>query len=111
MNGKATKAAFVVFLLSMLVYAQATTTASATLSAVICNLYKVFKDLLPVIGFVLFVLAGVAYAAGNFFGAEVRAKSTGWAMNMIVGAIIAFVLNILGPLILNSFGYTGTYCP
>ncbi len=110
MNSKVMKATFVVLLLSVLIFAQTGSTAASTLASVVCNLYTIFKTLLPVIGFVLFVLAGVAYAAGNFFGAEMRAKATGWAMNMIVGAIIAFILNIVGPVILNSFGYTSTYC-
>lgn len=102
MNSKAIKATFAVLLLSVLVFAQ-TTAGAGALSNVLCAIYNIIKDLLPVIGFVLFVLAGVAYAAGNFFGAEMRAKATGWAMNMIVGAIVAFILSILGPIILKSF--------
>ena len=65
----------------------------------ICGL---FAAVLPVIGFVLFVLAGVAYAAGNFFTAEIRAKATSWAMNMILGAIISFLLWIVGPTIIGA---------
>ena len=70
----------------------------------ICNLAAA---LLPVIAFVLFILAGVAYAAGNFFGADARAKSTGWAMNMITGAVIAFLLWIIGPMLISSLAGGG----
>ena len=83
-----------------------TTTATQTLSAAICAIYDIVKNLLPIFGFVLFVLAGVVYAGGNFFGAETRAKAQGWAMNMIVGALIAFIISILGPVLLGAFGYT-----
>jgi len=70
----------------------------------ICNLAAA---LLPVIAFVLFILAGVAYAAGNFFGADARAKSTGWAMNMITGAVISFLLWIIGPMLISSLSGGG----
>lgn len=75
----------------------------------ICNLAAA---LLPVVAFVLFILAGVAYAAGNFFGADARAKSVGWAMNMITGAVIAFLLWIIGPVIISGLsGGTISYSP
>ncbi len=73
----------------------------------ICAVYNLISGILPVMAFVLFVLAGVAYAAGNFFGAEMRAKATGWAMNMITGTIIALVLSAIGPSILSAL-YGGT---
>jgi len=67
----------------------------------ICNMVS---GLLPIMAFVLFILAGVAYAVGNFFGAEMRAKAIGYAMNMLTGAIIALILSIIGPTIITSLG-------
>ena len=66
-----------------------------------------FEGLLPVLAFVLFILAGVAYAAGQFFGAEMRAKAIGYAMNMLTGAIIALVISIISPTIITAL-YSGT---
>ncbi|MCX8202422.1 MAG: hypothetical protein N3G74_01275 [Candidatus Micrarchaeota archaeon] len=91
-----------------------TTTGSDRIKKAICDVYKIVDGVLPVMAFVLFVLAGVAYAAGNFFGAEMRAKATGWAMNMITGAIIALILSAIGPTILTSlYGSTvgSSLCP
>ncbi|MEM4160059.1 MAG: hypothetical protein QXH18_02485 [Candidatus Micrarchaeia archaeon] len=97
-------------LIFSIVFAQSTTSTTSSSSEkikdAICAVYDLLNGLLPVMAFVLFVLAGVAYAAGNFFGAEMRAKATGWAMNMITGAIIALILSAVGPSIL-SYLYQG----
>ncbi|MCS7109788.1 MAG: hypothetical protein NZ903_03255, partial [Candidatus Micrarchaeota archaeon] len=79
-----------------------TTRDSKRITDAICDVYNVVNDVLPVMAFVLFVLAGVAYAAGNFFGAEMRARAIGWAMNMVTGAIIALLLSSVAPTILTS---------
>jgi hypothetical protein len=91
-----------------------TTDAQTKLKDTLGSICNLAAALLPVIAFVLFILAGVAYAAGNFFGADARAKSVGWAMNMITGAVIAFLLWIIGPTIIAgmsgqsySIGSTG----
>jgi hypothetical protein len=86
-------------------FAFATTTATkgTAIQEIMGDLCDTINGLLPIFGFVLFVLAGVAYAAGQFFGAELRGRSMGWAMNMVVGAIIAFVLYALGPMIISAF--------
>ena len=47
-------------------------------------------------------MAGIAYAAGQFFGAEIRAKSQAWAMNMIAGAIIGFLIIVFSKIIINN---------
>ena len=78
----------------------------ANITKAICCVYNTVNDVLPVIAFVLMVLAGAVYAAGQFFGAEMRAKAVGWAMNMITGAIIGLILNAVLPSIL-SYLYQG----
>lgn len=92
---------------------QAPTSAEALrLATALGQICGLAAAILPVVAFVLFVLAGLAYAAGNFFGADARAKSVGWAMNMITGAVIAFLLWIVGPLIISGLsGGTVTYSP
>ncbi|VVB73673.1 Uncharacterised protein [uncultured archaeon] len=75
-----------------------------------CAMFQVcdmFANLLPIFAFVLFILAGVAYAVGNFFGAETRAKAIGYAMNMLTGAIIGLILSIVMPSILGALMPTG----
>ena len=92
-----------------------TATAQTTLTNTLQGICSLAATILPVIAFVLFILAGVAYAAGQFFGADTRAKSIGWAMNMITGAVIAFLLWIIGPLIIaglsgNTYTIGATSC-
>jgi len=92
-------------LLLVLVFAFRVVAAVEGSDQIRCAMYDLcvmFETLLPIFAFVLFILAGVAYAVGNFFGAETRAKAIGYAMNMLTGAIIALLLGIIGPTILGA---------
>jgi len=97
-----------IFALTGFVFAQQGSPAGATQAATslktvlqtICNLSA---GLLGPIAFVLIVLAGVVYAGSQFFGAEARANGTKWAMTMITGAIVAFLLWIIAPMIITAF--------
>jgi len=82
----------------------ATCSGCNAIEKALCEINCLVSGILPVMAFVLFVLAGVAYAVGQFFGAEMRAKAIGWAMNMIVGAIIGLILSAIGPTILTALG-------
>lgn len=94
-------------LLLFLVNAVMASSGASSLCTAMASFCDLLVAVLPIMGFVLFVLAGVSYAAGNFFGAETRAKAQGWAMNMITGAIIAFVLWALGPILINALAPAG----
>jgi Na+-driven multidrug efflux pump len=63
--------------------------------------------------FTLFVLAGAAYGAGNFFGAEIRAKANSWAMSCITGGIIALLIILFSDILITNLmpGYTKPSCP
>ncbi|MCX8163717.1 MAG: hypothetical protein N3D10_04170 [Candidatus Micrarchaeota archaeon] len=66
--------------------------------------------LLPPISMLLVVAAAATYAAGQLASAETRAKATGWATAMIVGALFAFILvSILPPIIKVLYG-EGAIC-
>ncbi|MEM3408577.1 MAG: hypothetical protein QXW80_01375 [Candidatus Micrarchaeia archaeon] len=97
------------FLLGTLVFAAGeATTASENLKKVLREVCNLSAGLLGPIAFVLIVLAGVVYAGSQFFGAEARATGSKWAMTMITGAIVAFLLWIIGPMVIAAFG-GGTY--
>ena len=100
--------AFAIFLLGGLVFAQTSSTATTSVKTALRTVCDFAASLLGPAAFVLFVLAGLTYAAGQFFGAEMRATASKWAMSMISGAIIAFLLWIIGPMIISAFG-GGTY--
>ncbi|MEM3431504.1 MAG: hypothetical protein QXT72_02690 [Candidatus Micrarchaeia archaeon] len=82
------------------------TQASDKLKKTLCDLYKDLNSVIPSVAFVLFVLAGVAYAGGQFFGAETRAKSISWSMSMVTGAVVGLlIVQVASVLISNLSGY------
>ena len=83
-------------------------TAAQKLNCVMKQICCIVKGVLPIIAFTLFVLAGVGYGIGNFFGAETRAKAQGWGMSALVGAVIMLVIYMLGPTIIISLYGTPT---
>jgi len=99
---------FLVLLLSVfsLVFAQAggqgAGQASSRLKTTLCDLYTDLHSIIPTVAFVLFVLAGVSYAGGQFFGAETRAKAVSWSMSMVTGAVIGLlIMQVASVLITN----------
>ncbi|MCC7552338.1 hypothetical protein KO317_01570 [Candidatus Micrarchaeota archaeon] len=66
--------------------------------ALACDIHKL---LIP-IGFLLVVAAAVIYAGGQVGNAEMRGKSQGWAVWALVGAIMAFVIAMLGPALIGA---------
>jgi len=96
-----------IFALSSLIFAQGSTAgtsqATSSLKTVLQTICDFSAGLLGPIAFVLIVLAGVVYAGSQFFGAEARATGTKWAMTMITGAVVAFLLWIIAPMIITAF--------
>jgi hypothetical protein len=50
----------------------------------------------------LVVLAAIIYAGGQLGDAQLRAKAQGWAIMAMVGALIAFVLSVVGPTLMTA---------
>ena len=69
-----------------------------------CDVYGL---LLP-IAFLLVVAAAVIYAFGQIGSSDMRAKSQSWAMWALVGAIIAFVIILVGPALIGAL-YGGAH--
>jgi len=101
--------AFFALLLSYPVAAEASTQITDTLTDIYCLLF----GLVPLMAFTLFVLAGAAYGAGNFFGAEMRAKANSWAMSCITGGIIALLIILFSDILISNLmpGYAKPSCP
>lgn len=95
-------------------FAQSTSTQSSErLKTTLCNLYTDLNSIIPTVAFVLFVLAGVSYAGGQFFGAETRAKAISWSMSMVTGAVVGLIIvQVASLLISNLSGYQlSQICP
>ncbi|MFA6908077.1 MAG: hypothetical protein WC263_04590, partial [Candidatus Micrarchaeia archaeon] len=50
----------------------------------------------------MIILAGVIYAAGQMMGAETRARANVWATACLTGALIAILIAVVAPAVLNS---------
>ncbi|MFH8120414.1 MAG: hypothetical protein QXS37_06435 [Candidatus Aenigmatarchaeota archaeon] len=76
--------------------------ATTQLQSALCTVYKTVDSILPVFAFALFAMAGAAYAAGQFFGAEMRARAQAWSMSMLTGAIIGILIVIVSKEIIKA---------
>ncbi|MCX6776868.1 MAG: hypothetical protein NTY73_02790 [Candidatus Micrarchaeota archaeon] len=92
------------FLAVGLVSASVTTTQMAQqIADGLCQFKILVIGILPTLALILFLFAGLAYAAGQAFGAETKAKAQGWAMSLLVGGIIGIILAVLAPILVNIF--------
>ncbi|MEM4137461.1 MAG: hypothetical protein QXV64_00120 [Candidatus Anstonellaceae archaeon] len=73
------------------------------LQGAIVSFCSVLCSLLPPISVLLVVAGAITFAAGQLASAETRARATGWATAMIVGALFAFILVSLLPLVIKAF--------
>ncbi|MCD6227116.1 hypothetical protein J7J90_01335 [Candidatus Micrarchaeota archaeon] len=75
------------------------------LTDVLCKVEAQLITLLGPIAFLLVVMAAVVYGGSQLGDAQLRAKGQGWAVMAIVGAVIAFVIMMFGPwLVETMFG-------
>jgi len=83
-------------LISNLAIAQTTSLQSAV-SAQLCGIVNFVRAIVGILAVVLFILGGVLYAVGHFLPAtgNVRSGMQGWAMGMLMAAIIALILFII----------------
>lgn len=101
------KSAMLLVLMSVPAFA---TTGATQLEKTLCDVYNMVNNLVPILAFVLFVLAGAAYAAGQFFGAEMRARAQSWSMSMLTGAIIGLLIVMLSNIIIKNLTTATTIC-
>jgi hypothetical protein len=76
--------------------------ASAVAGA-LCGFQTLVYTVLPTLALIMFLFAGLAYASGQVFGAEMRAKAQGWAMSLLVGGIVGIFLAVLAPILVTIF--------
>jgi uncharacterized membrane protein len=76
--------------------------ATTQLQSALCVVYKTVNNILSVFAFALFAMAGAAYAAGQFFGAEIRARAQSWSMSMLTGAIIGILIVVVSKEIIKA---------
>ncbi|MFA5929727.1 MAG: hypothetical protein WC861_02495 [Candidatus Micrarchaeia archaeon] len=65
-------------------------------------------QMLPVAAMLMIVLAGVIYAAGQMMGAETRARANVWATAALTGALMAILIAVVAPSVLNTIYPAGS---
>jgi len=92
-----------VVLLSGTVLAISGSSVATGITRQLCNIKALIVGIIPTVALIMFLLAGLVYAAGQTFGAEMKAKAQGWAMSLLVGGIIGIVLAVIAPLLVDTF--------
>jgi len=84
-------------LISNFAIATTSTTLQSAVSAQLCGIVNFVRAIVGILAVVLFILGGVLYAVGHFLPAtgNVRSGMQGWAMGMLMAAIIALILFII----------------
>ena len=80
-----------------------TSAMASTIAAALCDFQVLVYTILPTLALIMFLFAGLAYAAGQVFGAEMRAKAQGWSMSLLVGGIIGIFIAVLAPILVQIF--------
>ncbi len=93
----------------------ADTSSSTTIMTGLANVKDAMSQLcsgltqmLPVVAMLMIILAGVIYAAGQMMGAETRARTNVWATAALIGALMAILIAVVAPPVLNAINTTGT---
>ena len=100
-------------ILVVLVMAASVFAATSGLTAVkdaMSQLCTGLTQMLPIAAMLMIILAGVIYAAGQMMGAETRARANVWATACLTGALIAILISVVAPSVLNMIygGNTST---
>jgi uncharacterized protein (DUF983 family) len=66
------------------------------------ELCRGLRDMLPVAAMLMVILAGVIYATGQMMGAETRARANVWATAALTGALIAILIAVIAPPVLDA---------
>ena len=85
-----------------LAFAAPATSGLSNVTDAISQLCIGLKSMLPVAAMLMIILAGVIYAAGQMMGAETRARANVWATAALTGALIAILISVVAPSVLNT---------
>ncbi len=101
-------------LFAMLFIGFAAAQTTSGLAGVKCGVWQMcesLRNMLPVVAMLMVIAAGVIYAAGQIMGAETRARATTWATAMLIGAIMAILIVVVAPTVLQAiYGNTPIQC-
>ncbi len=76
--------------------------AHASITGALSVFCDIFRNVLPMVMLVALLLAGLIFAAGQTMGAETRARANVWATNLLTGAVIAGVVYLVAPAVIQA---------
>ena len=78
-------------------------TATGDLTSTLCGIINAIGLIIGILALMLFILGGVLYAVAHFLPAagNLRAGMQGWGMGMLVAGVVALILYILAPHIIE----------
>ena len=76
--------------------------AADELECLLLDLCNQIMGIIPSLAFLLVTVAAVAYAGGQLFDAQTRARAQQWAISCIIGAVIGAVILIVVPAFLGA---------
>jgi len=85
----------------------ATVSGLSQVTSAISSLCYGLTTMLPVAAMLMIILAGVIYAAGQMMGAETRARTNVWATACLTGALMAILIAVVAPSVLNMIYNNG----
>lgn len=66
------------------------------------------RSIIPPLSALMFIGSGVVYVAGQFTGAEMRARAVVWATSMLIGALIGLLIVTVVPPALSILSTAST---
>ena len=71
---------------------------------ILCGVVTTVSDVLSILALMMFILGGTLYAFAHVLPAagNIRANLQGWGMGMLMGGIIALILYIIAPFIVDK---------
>jgi len=98
----------IVAFISNLVFASVPSFQSAV-SQELCGIVNFVKAIVGILAVVLFMLGGVFYAIGHFLPAtgNLRSNVQGWAMGMLMAAIIALIMFLIAQPVVTMIANLG----
>ena len=78
-----------------------TGTGDEEVQAALCGFYNLVYGIIGPLALLMVLTSATVYAAGQFFGAETRARANVWATSMLTGAIIGILIIVIIPWVLG----------
>jgi len=99
----------ILFVMAALMASVSAISLLTTVNDALTNLCIGLKTMLPIAAMLMIILAGVIYAAGQMMGAETRARTNVWATACLTGALMAILIAVIAPSVLNIISPAASY--